>query len=624
MTRKIFNAALTLLFLAVIFLPLLSKIIPIEPRIGLQEQRELADRPKLQWTFPELLRYPNTFDSYYKDNFGLRPSLVHLFARIRSRVPGLVVGNKVLVGRDGWYFITMNRTIDDFLGIIRLPPSDLNKIKEVLEERKEWLAMFGIKYLLVIAPAKWEIYPENIPFNHNRVRDRTVLDQIAAYLKDNGGIDLLDLREPLREMKNSYRLYSRADTHWNGIGLFFAVQEIKKRLSDWYPSISADSLENYDIKEDMEYSGDLARMMGLGGKIPEKRYTLVKRDGEVSPPGVPELEYSSGRTLAFERPALGPRKPRAVIFHDSFGGYFPFCLRDSFQRSIYSWRSFLNTRLIIREHPDVVIQELAERDIVRTLARNLPGMASPDSVLTGKSASFHCPDTYRLTDFKARSLCDLPVRQYIALFCNGKKIFEWPLEEEETRYVVPKHCSPPDQDIFIYSFEYRHDTPLASNADGSHTLPFDLRVECGASNRFIGINGSDLPWLEGYKIFFIGTDGRISQAQNFDYRGPGSHGPAIARFIARAREKKGFLLLIDHHDSGRGLSQQGQAALHSIGLRGYARDRREWNHIALVDLGLKKVIAERSGPAPQRLLVGNYRTDAGFRVRSLRVKRDTD
>ncbi|MFZ2055091.1 MAG: hypothetical protein WAU81_12965 [Candidatus Aminicenantales bacterium] len=624
MTRKIFNAALALFFIAVIFLPLLSKIIPIEPRIRLQEQRMLADRTKLKWTLAGLLRYPDTFNSYYKDNFGLRSGLVHLFGRIRSQIPGLIVGNKVLVGRDDWYFITQNRTLDDFLGIIRLSASELNEIKDVLEERKGWLAMFGIKYLLTVAPAKWEIYPEKVPVNLNRVSARTVLDQIAAFLKDNGGIDLLDLRKPLRELKNSYRVYSRADTHWNSVGLFAAVQEIKKRLADWFPGISADSLESYDIKEDVEYSGDLARMMGLGGTIPQKKYTLIGKDGEMFPPRVPALENSLGQILAFEGPAHGPRKAKAVIFHDSFGIAFPLYLRDSFLRSVYSWRSFPDTRLIIREHPDVVIQELAQRSIMETLSKNPPGMAGPNSILTGKAAQFHCPDTFRLAGFKAQALCDLPVRQYISLFCNGKKIFEWPLDEEETGFAVPKHCSPPDQNLLVYSFAYRYEPFLPSNADGSHALPFDLRVECGGRRTFIGINGSKFTWSRGYNIYFISLDGRISQAQNFDYIGPGRQGPEMARFIQRVRNKKGFLILIDQRHSGRALTREAQGALHSLGLRGYARDRRQWNHIALVDLGSKRVIAEQSGPAPQRLMVGNYRTDAGFRVGSLRVTKDTD
>lgn len=622
MTRKIFNVGLAFLFLAVIFLPLLSKVAPLAPRVGLRERRKLADRPKLQWTLPGLMRYPGEFDRYYRDNFGFRSSLVYLFSRIRSRMPGLVVGNNVLVGRDGWYFITMNRTIDDFLGLIRLPPSDLEKIKEVVEERKEWLALFGIKYLLAIAPAKWEIYPEKIPFKHNRVKDRTVLDQIAAYLKDNSGIDWLDLRGPLREMKNAYDVYFRADTHWNRIGVFVAVQEIKKRLSEWYPSLSADNFDNYHIIEESEYSGDLARMMGLAAEISDKKYMLIARDGEVSAPGVSARENSSSRTVTFETPPTGPHKPRAVIFHDSFGKFFPSYLSDSFRRSVYRWGSFLDARLIIQEHPDVVIQELAERDVLRTLSHNLPGIAGPASVLAGKAASFICPGTYKLTDFKAKALSGLPVRQYIALSCNGKTVFEWPLEEEEKRFVVPPLPTPPDRGILAYAFAYRHDPPLASHASGRHTLPFELRVKCGGDNSFIGINGGEFVWLEGYNIFSIDPDGRVFQAQNFDYVRPGTQGPAMARFIKQMKGKKGFLLLVDQRDSGPGLSQPIQAALHSIGLRGYARDRRPWNHIALVDLGLKKVIAERAGPEPQRFLVGNYRTDAGFRVRSLQVKKD--
>jgi hypothetical protein len=623
-TRNISNAVLALFFLAVVFLPSLSKIVPLESRLKLPEQRTPADRPKLQWKFPALLRYPGSFDLYAKSNFGFRSTLVRQFGRIRSRVPGLIVGNKVLVGKDGWYFIAEDRTLDDFLGIIRLSPSKLDQIKSVLEERREWLAMFGIKYLLAIATAKWEVYPENVPLNRGRVSGRTVLDQIAAYLKDNDGIDLLDLREPLRSLKNTQPVYSRTDTHWNNIGFFVAVQEIKKRLSMWFPGISADTLENFEIQEEKRYSGDLARMMGLGGKIPQIEYTLVGNDGKELPPRTSVLENSMGRTWTFEEPVGFPGKPRAAIFHDSFGSSFPFYLRDAFLRSAYSWRSTLDTRLIILEHPDVVIQELAERRITETLSKNPPGIVGPHSILTGKNGQFHCPDTFRLTDFTARALSGLPVRQHIALSCNGEEILEWPLEEEERRYAVPQHRRPPGQKILIYSFAYRYDPSLPSSGDGRRAVPFDLQAECGASRCFIAINGREFTGLRGHNIYWIGLNGRLSQAQNFNDVSPGGKGREMARFIERVKRKKGFLLLIDQRRSNRSLSQEAQKVLFSVGLKAYARNRRDLNSISLIDLGSKRVIAERSGPAPQRLTVGNYRTDAGFRVRSLRVAKDTD
>lgn len=621
---SVFNAVLAISFLAVILLPWLSQQIPFEPRLSLEEQRRLTDRPKLEWTLPGLLRYPGAFDSYTKDHFGLRTSLVHSFNRIRRGVPGLIVGNKVLVGRDGWYFITENKTLDDFRGITRLSPADLEKIRGVLEERREWLGMFGIKYLLAIAPAKWEVYPEKVPGIHNRVSDRTVLDQIAAYLKDTGGLDLLDLREPLREMKRSYRVYSRTDTHWNDIGLFIAVQEIKKRLSGWFSGISLDSLENYSVKKETGYSGDLARMMGLAGKIQEEKYGLAAKDGEALLPQDPALENALGQTLAFEEPDGFPRKPRAVIFHDSFGISFPSHLKDSFERSVYSWRSFLYPRLIIRERPEVVVQELAERDIMRTLSRNLPGIAGPGSVLTGKRAQWHCPTTHSLTGFKARALSDLPVRQFVALLCNGKKIFEWPLETEERDCAVPEYSSPPDRDLLIYSFAYRYAPSFSSNPKGGRALPFDLRAECGGGRGFVGINGGEFNLSRGINIYMIGGDGRISQVRRFESSKPGGQDSAMAGFIERVKRKKGFLLLIDGHPSGRAPSHGAQAALHSLGLRGYARDGRPWNHIALVDLGSRKVIAERSGRAPQTLVVGDFKAKAGFRIRSLRVTQDAD
>lgn len=622
--RNLFDMTLTFLFVAVILLPLLSRILPIEPGVRLEEKRIPAGQPEFKLSFPDLWLYPDKFDSYYRDNFSFRSSLVHLFGRIRSRIPGLIVGHQVLVGRDGWYFITQNRTMDDFRGVIRLSPWELEKIKDTLEERKEWLAMSGIKYLLVIAPAKWEIYPEKVPGHLNRVSDQTVLDQIISFLRDHASIELLDLRRPLRELKSFYPVFYRTDTHWNSIGLFAAVQEIKKKLAEWVPGITTDRLEDYEIRKEQEYRGDLARMMGLEGTVPREKYTLVGKNGEVFPPQIPPLGNSLGQILAFDGPFRDRAGVRAVIFHDSFGMSFHLYLRDSFARSVYSWRSMPDIRLIIRERPDVVIQELAQRHIADTLAHNPPGIAGPNSILAGKTAQFHCPVTYRLKGFKAQALCGLPVRQYISLLCNGKKIFEWPLEEEEMGYAVPEHAVPSDQNLLAYSFAYRYDPSLPSDVEDGLALPFGLLVESGGSRNFIGINGSELTWRDGYNIYHISPEGRILQALNFGYTGSGKKSFEMARFVEKAKKQKGFLLLFNQHLPGRTLAKSAQQALHSIGLRAYAKDRRQWNHIALVDLGSKRVIVERSGPAPQRLVLGNYRADAGFRVRALHVTKDTE
>ena len=49
------------------------------------------------------------------------------------------------------------------------------------------------------------------------------------------------------------------------------------------------------------------------------------------------------------------------MFRDSFATWLIPLLSEHFQRIVYSWQYTMERGLVEREHPDVVIQEMAER-----------------------------------------------------------------------------------------------------------------------------------------------------------------------------------------------------------------------------------------------------------------------
>jgi hypothetical protein len=299
-------------------------------------------------------------------------------------------------------------------------------------------------------------------------------------------------------------------------------------------------------------------------------------------------------------------------------------MKNSFLRSAYSWRHLPDTGLIIQERPDVVVQELGQRRIEDTLSKNPPGIVGPHSELAGKTAKFFCPTTHRLERFKAKASLNLPVRQYLSLYCNGNKIREWPLTEEEALYSVPEHIIPSERKLLAYSFSYRYEPSLASNLEGEHPLPFDLRVVCRRDSRFIGINGSEFSGSEDYNIYRINPEGHVSPVLTFDHAESSEQSSEMAQLIKTARNQKGFLLVIDRNHPGRQSTSEAKRVLRSMGLSEYPGDQRQENRIVLVDLESGRVIAERSGMGPQRLVVGNYRPKAGFRIRSLQMSRNSD
>jgi hypothetical protein len=373
--EKIFDLVLILGFLAVLWLPLAGLVLPIEPDFELTEKRLLAEKPVVEPTLDGLLDFPDQFDRYFKDHFGFRACLVYGYNLMRSRFTGLEVADQVLVGKEGWYYATMNRTMDDYRGVLRIEPWQLSQIAQTLEARQRWFDAMGIRYLIAFAPAKWELYPDFIPEAINRVSTDSTLSQLVRYLDRHSSVEVLDLRPVLYKASRFYPVYDPWDTHWNEVGVFVAVQEIVHELSRWFPRLQMESHDDYEV-EVKHMQGDLAVLMGLGNAL-ERRKLTARRTGErqrIRQRRNPELPF---RNMRFERPAEETPPVKALVFHDSFGNsmlrFMPYCFRES----LFLWTDHLDFALIEKERPQVVIQEVGQRSMLAKIISNPRGVPRP-------------------------------------------------------------------------------------------------------------------------------------------------------------------------------------------------------------------------------------------------------
>jgi hypothetical protein len=373
--QKFFNAALSLCFLVVLWLPLAGLVLPIEPDFRLTEKRLLAEKPLVEPSLDGLLQLPEQFDRYFKDHFGFRACLVYAFNLMRSRFTGLEIADQVLVGKEGWYYTLMNRTIDDFRGIVRIAPWQLRQVKHTLEARQRWFDAMGIRYLITIVPAKWELYPEFMPEAVNRVSTDSTVNQLVRYLKAHSRVEVLDLRSVLYRASRFYPVYDPWDSHWNDVGVFVAVQEIEQKLARWFPGLPIESHMNYKVEEEC-VQGDLAMLMGLGNLL-ERHKLTARRIGpqpRIRQTRDPEITC---RNMRYERAASQTPPVKALVFHDSFGypmrQFLPHCFRES----LFLWTKYLDFALIEKERPQVVIQEIGQRSLLARILSNPRGVPRP-------------------------------------------------------------------------------------------------------------------------------------------------------------------------------------------------------------------------------------------------------
>lgn len=359
--RRIKNCALIGLFLGVLWLPLVDNFFVVDPGPSLNEGRRIARLPAFVLRKKALALYPTKFEQFFRAHLGFRKSLIRTYNALHVKVLQISPLPRVIMGKNGWLF---SDNFDYHRAVRPFTADHLWQWQRVLEQRRDWLADRGIRYLFVIAPNKETVYPEFMPDHINRVRHESLLDQLIAHLRMHSEMSILDLRDPLLSAKDSHFLYPRTDLHWNDFGAFVGYQSVVKALSDWFPHLQPLSLSAFDFRLQEppdHFHFDLARMMAL----PE---TFAERYGALVPRQVRHTQVLPFSTRENVTTLDDATLPRAVVLHDSFVfALMPF-LSEHFQRVYYYMgNQEFQYDIVYNEHPDVVIQFIAERHLVPPL-----------------------------------------------------------------------------------------------------------------------------------------------------------------------------------------------------------------------------------------------------------------
>ena len=297
------------------------------------------------------------------DAFPLRKQLIRSYAFVKYSWLGDVANTKVIRGRDGWfYFGDAERTyLTD-----RSRPTDavLAHVADGYAARAAWCARRGIRYVFLLAPNKSTIYPQFLPPDIVPVKP-SAADRLLPLLRARG-VRTVDVRAALLAAARHEPVYSKGDTHWNQPGAYIADRAVVAALRD------AGVRETIVPRTVREHTGTgPGDLLGLSAIDQYVRNEWVYADyphraREIAPPAMPD----DAAAAAFEVHAFAvddPSLPVAVIFGDSFSNTLTPFLAESFRRTVqlgYRANVQFDERVVTAEHPSVVIQELAERNLV--------------------------------------------------------------------------------------------------------------------------------------------------------------------------------------------------------------------------------------------------------------------
>lgn len=351
-------------FLAGIWLPLLGMAFGLDAGFALRENRRRAEAPSWPRDLGALSAFPRRFEDSFNDRFGFRPRLIRWLSRLQVEGLGVSSSSQVVLGRDGWLFYAGLGALDYYRATQPFRPDQLDRWARMFQERHDWLAARGIRYLVVIPPNKDTIYPEFMPAALNRVRRRSRLDQLLDYLAAHATVKVVDMRAAFLREKAAGTLYYRTDTHWNDRGAYLGYRAIVEALSGWFPALEPIPPSAFETVSQRCAGLDLAGMLGLPDRFLDDAPGLVPRVPATFR-RLPLECQMPGRVRAFQRPFAtecdDARLPRAVMLHDSFNLALVPYLPRHFRRIAFAGKYTLDQGLIERERPDVVIQEMVER-----------------------------------------------------------------------------------------------------------------------------------------------------------------------------------------------------------------------------------------------------------------------
>ena len=354
--RKPFDWLMIAFFLTAISVPVVVQLAGYATGTESHEKRQLAKLPACPTNAASFWQYPDQFKKYYGDRFGLRATLIHLHALVMYRLLHISPSDKVLAGRDGWFYYADDYSLEDYRSQTPFTNAELERWRQVMEARQAWLARRGAKLLLVFACDKYVIYPEYMPTGYQRADTPYRLEQLVDYLRHHSNLELISLQVPLEVGKATDRLYHRTDTHWNDRGAFIGYREILAALR-----LPPQPLSDFTLFDQQTEGWDLARMMSLDRVISEENLQLIPRKprrAAVVEQDRPDPLWNNGRVgLAVADPTL----PRLVMFRDSFGSALVPFLAEHFKRSVFLWQYDFDPAVIEQEKPDYVVWLMTSR-----------------------------------------------------------------------------------------------------------------------------------------------------------------------------------------------------------------------------------------------------------------------
>jgi len=379
---KLPNFFLVIFFLVFIFIGLIIHLFNSENLILLAEKRHTNPLPAFQTD--SSIVYTKELNNYILDQLPGRKNIIRMNNLLQYAVFKQIINYPVIYfGEDGWMFFIGGPAKDNYENRQPLTHQDLEKLKNVLEQRNEWLKKRGIHFYMIFPPMAQTVYEEYVGQRMRRYYKQTKCEQLLEYLKLNTDLDIIDLYTPIMEAKDtsSRKLYFNNNCHWNFFGGYVAYYTMINYIKKDFPNIG-EPLTSKDFKwvETKNYNPDLFKLMDIDMFYTSTEYSPLFTDNIIT-----DTIYPFYLDLWTPAPPACVRTkrtsyPTMLMYGDSYAGSilpFLFC---NFSKTYFIWTPLFQPLIIEKEKPDMVIQEMVDMSINALLLKNKPFPELKDTI----------------------------------------------------------------------------------------------------------------------------------------------------------------------------------------------------------------------------------------------------
>lgn len=308
------------------------------------------DAPNLSW--PEVLK---------DQHFFAREEAFAAYRPLKEMLRSPVLPQRLVEGDSGFLFLGnfFNEALRKSKGFWRLSNAQLALTRRYLEQQQQHLRKQNTEYIVALAPNKSSFYGHRLPIIPTA---KPPLRQQLDSLLQGSPVPFVALLQKQKPPTDSL-LYYRYDSHWNHEGAWRAYREIMAALRQMHPQLPV--LSRKDLRKSIKenWQPDLSRLL-LRNKPEDKPILEVRQpaarrvaDAFTVPKHFHKNPDKYERRFRNDSAAL-----KIVVLHDSFFNALLPWFAESFGETVYLWTYELDTAVLAREKPDIVLHFMVERN----------------------------------------------------------------------------------------------------------------------------------------------------------------------------------------------------------------------------------------------------------------------